>query len=62
MTRDGATEEEYEGAKSFLAGKTVAGRLGDSEEIAEGFLFLASDASKYMLGSELLIDGGMRIK
>ena len=62
MTRDGASVEEYEGAKAFLSAKTVAGRLGDSEEIAEGFLFLASDASKYIIGSELLIDGGMRIK
>jgi NAD(P)-dependent dehydrogenase (short-subunit alcohol dehydrogenase family) len=62
MTRDGSTNEEYEGAKAFLSAKTVIGRLGMSEEIAEGFLYLASDASKYMAGSELLIDGGMRIK
>jgi NAD(P)-dependent dehydrogenase (short-subunit alcohol dehydrogenase family) len=62
MTRDGATTEEYESAKSFISGKTVSGRLGRPEEIAEGFLFMASDASQYLLGSELLIDGGMRIK
>ena len=35
-------------------------RLGTSEEIAEGFLYLASDASKYMVGSELVLDGGVK--
>lgn len=34
------------------------GRLGRPEEIAQGCLFLASDASSFMLGSELVIDGG----
>jgi NAD(P)-dependent dehydrogenase (short-subunit alcohol dehydrogenase family) len=62
MTRDGATTEEYTNAKNYLAGKTIMGRIGLAEEIAEGFLFLASDSSSFMTGSELLIDGGMRVK
>lgn len=62
MTRDGATPEQFEQAKNYLSAKTVAGRMGTSEEIAEGFLYLASDDSKYMVGAELLLDGGMRIK
>ena len=34
------------------------GRLAEPEEIAAGILFLASDESSFMTGSELVIDGG----
>ena len=36
-----------------------AGKYGTVDDIAYGILFLASDESSYMTGSELVIDGGM---
>ena len=60
--REGVAPERLAAMKTGRASRTVSGRLGTSEEMAGGFLFLASDDSGYMLGSELLMDGGMRIK
>ena len=37
---------------------TLTGRLGTPDEIAAGAVFLASDESAFMTGSDLLIDGG----
>jgi NAD(P)-dependent dehydrogenase (short-subunit alcohol dehydrogenase family) len=34
------------------------GRIGEAEEVAYGILYLASDESKFVTGSELVIDGG----
>jgi NAD(P)-dependent dehydrogenase (short-subunit alcohol dehydrogenase family) len=34
------------------------GRVGTAEEVAYGVIYLASDESSYMTGSELVIDGG----
>jgi len=38
------------------------GRMGTSEDIAKGVVFLASDDSSYITGAELIIDGGILIK
>jgi NAD(P)-dependent dehydrogenase (short-subunit alcohol dehydrogenase family) len=35
------------------------GEAGSAEDVANGVLFLGSDASRHITGSELVIDGGM---
>lgn len=37
------------------------GRIGSEEEIADVIVFLASEASRYMTGHELVVDGGLVI-
>jgi len=59
--RGGGSKADIDGMKAWLTETTPANRLGSSEEMAQGFLYLASDDSRYMLGSELLLDGGRRL-
>jgi NAD(P)-dependent dehydrogenase (short-subunit alcohol dehydrogenase family) len=43
----------------IAAAMVPGGKIGYPEDIANGVLFLASDASRYMTGAELVIDGGV---
>lgn len=47
-----------ENAWKKIAESTPIGRVAEPQEIANAILFLASDASSYITGSELTIDGG----
>ena len=41
-----------------VLGRDPLGRLGEPEDIAHAVLYLASDASRFMTGAELVVDGG----
>ena len=56
MTRDLHAQP---GVREERTAMTPLGRLATPEDIAWGILFLASDESSYMTGSELVIDGGV---
>ena len=47
--------------KQKVIGRTPMGYLGQPEDIAEAALFLATDASKYITGTSLRVDGGNAI-
>jgi NAD(P)-dependent dehydrogenase (short-subunit alcohol dehydrogenase family) len=47
-------EKKYQTALSWHA----MGRFGEPEDVAYGVLYLASDESRFLTGSELVIDGG----
>lgn len=44
---------------NMMKEKTPVGRLGTPEEIANGYLFLASDEASFINGTVLSIDGGV---
>jgi NAD(P)-dependent dehydrogenase (short-subunit alcohol dehydrogenase family) len=52
-------QENVDGMKDNMASGVPLKRLGTADEMAKGFLFLASDDSSYMLGGEVVLDGGM---
>ena len=51
------TKDELE--KSPLADTIPTGKIGEAQDIADAVLFLASDDSKYVNGTEIVVDAGM---
>jgi len=55
----GIPEEDFKQIGESIAAQIPAGRFGAPEEIASAAVYFASDESRFLLGTELIIDGGM---
>ena len=55
LTQRGYANPEY---FENIRSRIPLGRIGTAEDIANGMLYLASDESSFVTGSELVIDGG----
>ncbi|PWV56593.1 SDR family oxidoreductase [Chitinophaga sp. S165] len=55
----GLSEEHLSATASGILSQIPVGRFGTPEEIAKVVLFLASEDSSFLLGAELVADGGM---
>jgi NAD(P)-dependent dehydrogenase (short-subunit alcohol dehydrogenase family) len=55
----GFSDAELKNVASAIQGQVPAGRFAQPREIADAVVYLASDESSYIVGGEILIDGGM---
>lgn len=56
------SDEEIERGKRDLGERVPLGRVGEPDDVADGVLYLASDAASYVTGHILRVSGGMNLK
>ncbi len=57
----GLTPEQLDETARGILGLVKAGRFGDPSEIAKAVVYLASDETRFAVGSELIVDGGLSL-
>jgi NAD(P)-dependent dehydrogenase (short-subunit alcohol dehydrogenase family) len=53
--------EAQKGFEDYMAAQSLVKRFGTADEVAKLARFLLSDDSSYIIGSEILVDGGVRL-
>ena len=56
------TKDSWKTRRKEIANKTILGRWGVPKDITGTILFLASDLSKYITGTDIWVDGGFLAK
>lgn len=56
LSQDAEHDKQLRG---YMAGMVPLGRLGTADEIAKAVVFLASNDSSFVAGTELFVDGGL---
>jgi NAD(P)-dependent dehydrogenase (short-subunit alcohol dehydrogenase family) len=57
----GLPPEQQKAFEDGIVGKSLLMRLGTSDEVAQAARFLLSENSSNIVGTELVIDGGVRL-
>ncbi|MFC5475249.1 SDR family oxidoreductase [Paraherbaspirillum soli] len=61
FNRLGLPKETIQAIQQEIAGRSPIKRFGTADEVAKVALFLASDDSAYVVGEEIVVDGGISL-
>lgn len=61
ITPGGVESGQNETFKARYAARVPLGRMGYGEEMVNALVWLASDASSYVTGQNIMVDGGLSV-